>query len=157
VLALAVAFALPVVFLVVILSAAKDLLFCLPFRSSSFAKAHAGDPASQSATAPSANGAPYTSLGQTGVPGELARWGGSPQENKPRRRRFRSAEGWSEGEAEATELPSSTSPQPSPRGTACQGGSSKSCQAPKPPKSNKTKRKIAAHYIHSTLYNRNRA
>jgi len=75
--------------------------------------------------------------------------GAQPQENKPRRRRFRSAEGPSEGEAEATELPFFPPPRPPWKST-------KSCQAPKPPKYNKTKRKIAAHYIHSTLYNRNR-
>ena len=57
---------------------------------------------------------------------------------------FRSAEGWSEGEAGATELPSFASPKPS---APAQGLEipPESCQAPKPPNSMQTKRKIAAH------------
>jgi hypothetical protein len=66
--------------------------------------------------------------------------------------RFRSAEGWNEGEAGATELPSSMPPTAA-RNT---GEPQNSCQAPKRPKSNKTKRKIGAHYIHSIRYNRYR-
>ena len=100
---------------------ARTRLCPLPSSLSPLAKTRSGDPASQTATAPSANGAPYTSLGQTGSPASLLagvdrpRKQAAPQALPLCRRLERSPKG------EATELPSSTPPQPSLDTTCTRG------------------------------------